>query len=88
MRKKARDELVNITRLIETSQNVHEFNIKLQNITIRDLHTIESRTRGQSNNSNWYYYRKGVITATLAQRISHAVKTGRSEKINAAISKI
>ena len=36
-----------------------------------DLSIIESETRGQSENSNWFAYRKHVITASKA----HSVKT-------------
>ena len=89
LRRKKRDKLFNIAYIINSSHNLNDFLVKLDNITARDLSKIQTRTIGQSHSDDWFFYRKGLITATLTKRISTAVKKGEgSGKINAAISKV
>ncbi|XP_056421590.1 uncharacterized protein LOC130361924 [Hyla sarda] len=37
-----------------------------------DIDKIEQETRGQSDNTEWYYWRQNRITASLAHQISHS----------------
>ena len=89
MIQKRRHNLPNIAQILSQSRNEEEFFTNIENISQRDINAIERRTRKQSKNSNWFYYRKAVITGTLAHRIFHSIakKEGRRERINAAISK-
>ena len=55
----------------------------------REIRKIEKRTIGQSDNIDWFYYRKGVVTATCVKRIVNAKKSKNInyESINKAIEK-
>ena len=53
------------------SADAEEFLETIHQYSKEDLSIIESETRGQSENANWFLYRKHVITASKA----HSVKT-------------
>ena len=89
MIKKKQNELTNIAQIIKKAQSKKELLYYINNITVRDIKKIERRTVGQSSNTNWFYYRRGVITGTTTYRIVNAVKKGKeNENINNAISKL
>ena len=46
-------------------------------MTVENIEGIELATRGQSDNSSWFSFRKGVVTASKG----HGVKT-RMKKVN------
>jgi len=78
----------NILRIIKSSKSVYEFRRKLDDISIKDLDKIEFRTRGQSKNPSWTFYRKGLITGTITKNIVTAVRKGQnSERLNRSIEK-
>ena len=78
IRKKQREKLQNTLQLIKSSKSKKDFYGKIANITQRDIKKIESRTRGQSVNDNWFFYRQGLVTATLTKRIHNTVKKGKN----------
>ena len=90
MKRERRKKLTRIAQILSDSCTKDEFLHKLEDISERDIKAIERRTRDQSRNPDWFYYRQAVITGTLARRISLSVKKGEgcNYKINAAISKI
>lgn len=85
----------NIYTLIINAQNIEDFRTNLFKICTDE---IARRTIGQSDVSDWYFYRKGVITATLTKRICYFMETfaglelkkreKKRRKINFSISKI
>ena len=89
-KRQRRNKLVGIAQILSASRTKDEFLQTLENMSERDIKAIERRTREQSKNTDWFYYRQAVITGTLARRISISIKKGQgcNEKINAAISKI
>ena len=91
MQRKTQVKIMNIIEHVESSESKEDFKKKISELTKREIKLIEMRTRGQSRNELWFHYRRGVITATLSRRISHAIKKGggeRNVKINAAITKL
>ena len=90
MKRERRKKLTSIAQILSDSCTKDEFLHKLEDISERDIKAIERRTRDQSKNPDWFYYRQAVITGTLARRISLSAKKdeGCNHKINAAISKI
>ena len=78
MVKKKQGTLLNITKIIKKSHCKNDFICKLKNITLRDIRFIERLTRGQSKNENCFFYRKMIITATLAYIVSNAVYKGEA----------
>ena len=87
--KQRRSKLNNILDIIENSSSVKEAKQKIENVSYRDINKIERRTFQQSRSSDWYYYRKGIITSTLTKRIDTFFNTGHLsiERINEAITK-
>ena len=87
--KQRRTKLPNILQMINSALHYTDLLHQIQNISQRDCKRIEMRTRGQARNNDWFFYRQGIITATLSYRISRAIKAGkgRSVDINCAISK-
>ena len=82
-------KLLSIINIILNSSNVEECLLKIQDISQRQLNFIERRTKLQSEEEDWFHYRKGVITGTLTYRVSKAVKRRKiSNSINNSISKI
>ena len=80
--------VLSAANIIENSSTVNDCLTKIKNITKREIYTIERRTRLQSKESDWFHYRKGLITGTLTSRVSHSVERGeKSDNINAGISK-
>ena len=40
----------------------------INNISQRDISKIQQRTVQQSNESDWFFYRRGVITSTITKK--------------------
>ena len=76
-------------RLINCS-NQSEGETMMNNISKRTLLKIYRRTEGQGSNTDWLFYRKGIVTGTLTKRIWGYIYENRSnaETINKAISKV
>ena len=82
-------KLLSIINIISNSSSIDECLSQIQNISQRQLNTIERRTKLQSEEEDWFHYRKGVITGTLTYRVSKAVKRRQiSNSVNTSISKI
>lgn len=65
----ARENLPNIAQILVQAQTLNEFRELLQKITPEHLSKIAELTVGQSDTTDWFYYRQSVITATLTKRI-------------------
>ena len=88
MHVKRQRDLPNITQFIKSSKTKEEFINQLQEITLREINRIELRTRRQSKNHLWTYYRHSIVTGTLTKRINRAaIKNENSERLNYAIAK-
>ena len=88
MHMKRQKNLPNIAQMIKCSKNKQEFIIQLKSITLREINRIEMRTRKQSKNYLWSYFRQSCVTGTLIKRINSAAqKDEDNEKLNYAIAK-
>ena len=90
--KTIRNELIykkrpNIRTILKASKNLTDFKNKIKNISKRDLKKICKFTNGQYKTSQWYYYRRGVITATLTHKLSKTPPPPCSDKIKFSITK-
>ena len=86
----ARENLPNVAQILVQAQTLNEFRKLLQKITPEHLSKIAELTIGQSDTTDWFYYRQGVVTATLTKRICTNAKKGegKNHKIDASISKL
>ena len=74
--------------MIESSNSKDEFINKLRNLSARDIHKIQTRTIGQSNNKLWFLYRKHLITGSIAHTVNNAYKKSNgSSRIRKLIAK-
>ena len=81
-------KLPNIAHIISNSENKDDFLHKIRKLTLRDIRKIERRTVGQWRTSDWHFYRKCCITASIGKRITTAIRNGEdSLNINKAITK-
>ena len=84
-----RKKTLNVIGIIKSSYDKNDCLQRIQNITKRTIDTIERRTRGQSEEDDWFYFRRGLITGTTTHKIYHAIKKNKkSEKVNKSISKL
>ena len=74
---KRRKNLPSLSDIIKDVKNRKEFMNKLY--TRRSIKKIERLTKKQANSTEWFYYRKGMVTATIAKRLVYAVK---NENVN------
>ena len=80
--------LCNYVHFAEYSDNIDEFVDKIKDISKRDLKKIERRTVDQSKCTDWFYYRKNLITSTLTIRVVKAVERGEVDYyVNQSIRK-
>ena len=83
-----RSRLYNHLHFAEFSDNIDEFIDKIKGISKRDLRKIESRTVAQAKCTDWFYYRKNLITSTLTIRVVRAIERGAVDYyINESIRK-
>lgn len=80
---------VGIVSLIRMSDNIDMFYTLIKHhFSERVIKRIATRTKGQSQNTFWYLYRRAVITGTIARRV--IIQNLRDEpnlKLNQIISK-
>ena len=83
-------KLLSIINIILNASSVDDCLSKIQNdISPRQINIIERRTKLQSEEEDWFHYRKGVITGTLSYRVSKVVKhRQKSDSVNTSISKL
>ena len=62
-------KLLSIVSIILSSSSINVCISKIQNISHRQINIIEGRTKLQSEEEDWFHYRKGVITGTLTYRV-------------------
>jgi len=64
------ENIKSINEILNMSNSIDEFKINVAKFMIKDsLNNIEIITRGQSENEQWYLFRKGVITASKAHEV-------------------
>ena len=69
------DHLINIDEIIKNSESATECCEKINNLfTPEVIAKIDTCTRGQSTNEQWYLYRKGVITGSKAHEVLTKMK--------------
>ena len=88
-RKRKREKLSNMYSIIKNSISVKDVENMIQNISQRDIYKIERRTVHQAKESDWIYYRRGVVTSTITKRIDTFFRTAHPlvDSINESISK-
>jgi hypothetical protein len=86
----ARENLPNIAQILVQAQTLNEFKELLEKITPEHLCKIAELTVGQSDTTDWFFYRRSVVTATLTKRICTNARKGggKNVKIDASISKL
>ena len=71
-------DCVSVDDLLLMSQSKADFFQHLQdNMTPKNLKDIEKLTQGQSDNENWFQFRKGVISGSKAHAVSARMKKVR-----------
>ena len=61
---------INVVSVINAATDLEIFHLLFKRtFTSRAIKRIASRTRGQSTNSYWFLYRRGILTGTMAKRV-------------------
>ena len=65
-------KIPNITQIIRNARNITDFKKLLP--SKRDIQRIETRTRGQAKNRNWFHYKQSMITGTMTKRVGRVLR--------------